>query len=257
MAHSNNEDYAQEQEMEVEALQAILMDDIEELESNIFHTDARCFQITISPKGDDEDEPTEIPVRLALVFAHTPNYPDKPPLLDVLSLKGVKTSDLQELKKKLQEEALENLGMAMMYTLATSAKEWLRDRFCQEDGDSDLSGDEDVERDEVIEPHGDAVTVETFLAWRERFEAEIALERAKLMPESALIASKEKSLSGRAFFESGRAAAMKGGRPVIESSDEENEEDVDFDEDFDDGDLDEEDILEHYLAQKTENSLRT
>jgi len=28
-------------------------------------------------------------------------------------------------------------------------------------------------------PHGEPVTVETFLAWRERFEAELALERAK------------------------------------------------------------------------------
>ena len=32
---------------------------------------------------------------------------------------------------------------------------------------------------QVIVPHGEAVTVETFLAWRERFEAELALERAK------------------------------------------------------------------------------
>jgi hypothetical protein len=32
---------------------------------------------------------------------------------------------------------------------------------------------------QVIVPHGEAVTVESFLAWRERFEAELALERAK------------------------------------------------------------------------------
>jgi len=32
---------------------------------------------------------------------------------------------------------------------------------------------------QVIIPHGEPVTVETFLAWRERFEAELALERAK------------------------------------------------------------------------------
>lgn len=32
---------------------------------------------------------------------------------------------------------------------------------------------------QIVVPHGDAVTVETFLAWRERFEAELALERAK------------------------------------------------------------------------------
>lgn len=32
---------------------------------------------------------------------------------------------------------------------------------------------------QVIVPHGEPVTVDTFLAWRERFEAELALERAK------------------------------------------------------------------------------
>ena len=32
---------------------------------------------------------------------------------------------------------------------------------------------------QVVIPHGEPVTIETFLAWRERFEAELALERAK------------------------------------------------------------------------------
>jgi hypothetical protein len=100
---------------------------------------------------------------------------------------------------------------------------------------------------QVIVPHGEAVTVESFLAWRERFEAELALERAKLMPESALTVSKEKKLTGRQYFESGRHS-MKGSTLVAEGSEEE-EEDIDFDEDFEDDD--EEDMLEHYLAEKS------
>jgi hypothetical protein len=32
---------------------------------------------------------------------------------------------------------------------------------------------------QIIVPHGEPVTIDTFLAWRERFEAELALERAK------------------------------------------------------------------------------
>lgn len=32
---------------------------------------------------------------------------------------------------------------------------------------------------QIVIPHGEPVTVDTFLAWRERFEAELALERAK------------------------------------------------------------------------------
>jgi hypothetical protein len=244
-------DHEQEQEMEIEALRAICMDDMQEIPSGEsgLGTSARCFQITVSPMEDDEEEPTDIPVRLALIFAHTPTYPDEPPLIKVRSLQGVKMADVKELQEKLEQEATENLGMSMMFTLATSSKEWLREKYGQEACGTD-EGDEDaVAKEEVIEPHGEAVTVDSFLAWRERFEAEMALEQAKLMPESALVASREKRLTGRQWFE------MKAGKMIPEDVDEEDEDedkDLDFDEDFDDDeDIDEDDMLE-YLQNKND-----
>nr|GMC77478.1 RWD domain-containing protein 1 isoform X2 [Ipomoea batatas] len=168
--------------------------------------------------------------------------------MNVQSLKGIHSGDLKILKEKLEQEATENLGMAMIYTLVTSAKEWLSELFAQ-DGDDENAGEDEVAKDEVIVPHGEPVTVETFTAWRERYEAELALERAKLMPDSALSAPKEKRLSGRQWFESGRASS--GTTAVAEESDE-GEDDIDFDdEDFED---DEDDMLEHYLAEKSVSS---
>jgi len=163
----------------------------------------------------------------------------------------MEVEDLRLLKEKLEQEAMENLGMAMIYTLVTSAKEWMREKFGHTE-DIENGVDEDMSKDEIVVPHGEAVTVETFLAWRERFEAEQALERAKLMPDSFLTASKEKKLTGRQWFESGKALATKSVKPTIEESEEEDEEeDIDFDEDFED---DEEDMLEHYLTEKSESS---
>ncbi|XP_039017587.1 RWD domain-containing protein 1-like [Hibiscus syriacus] len=243
-------DHAQEQEMEIEALEAILMDEFKEIHSaeSGLSISNRCFQITISPQGDDTDQST--PVQLALVFSHTEKYPDEPPLLNVKSIRGIQSSDLKALKEKLEQEASENLGMAMIYTLVTSAKECLSGRYCQ-DADADNAEEEEARKDEVIVPHGEPVTVDTFSAWRERFEAELALERAKLMPESALTASKEKKLTGRQWFESGRASA-KGAAAIKEEYDEEEEEDIDLDDDdFED---DEEDMLEHYLAEKSDST---
>ncbi|XP_052183330.1 uncharacterized protein LOC127795590 isoform X2 [Diospyros lotus] len=237
--------------MEIEALEAILMDDFKEIHSSEsgLNTSNRCFQITLSPQDDDADEVSAAPVRLALIFSHTEKYPDEPPLLNVKSLKGIQAADLKVLKEKLEQEASENLGMAMVYTLVTSAKDWLCDRFAQDDNDENAV-DVEAETNDIIVPHGEPVTVDTFLAWRERFEAELALERAKLMPESAL-APKEKKLTGRQWFESGRAS-MKGSAPITEASDEEQEEDIDLDdEDFED---DEDDMLEHYLAEKSDSS---
>ncbi|KAD4585180.1 hypothetical protein E3N88_22781 [Mikania micrantha] len=242
-------DHLQEQEMEIEALEAILMDEFQEIhpsESGL-NTSNRCFQITLSPQDDETDESSTTPVQLGLIFSHTEKYPDEIPLLNVRSIRGIHTSDLKVLKEKLEQEASENLGMAMIYTLVSSAKDWLSERFAQNADDDD--NDEDVaEKDEVIVPHGEPVTIDTFLAWRERFEAELALERAKLMPESALATPKEKRLTGRQWFESGRASSAKGTVAVDDEFDEEDE-DFEFDDD-DDFEDDEEDMLEHYLAEK-------
>ncbi|XP_020528870.1 RWD domain-containing protein 1 isoform X2 [Amborella trichopoda] len=195
--------------MEIEALQAILMDDIKEIEPSEsgLSTDNHCFQITLSPQDDDADEQVGIPVSLALIFSHTEKYPDEPPLLNVKSLRGIKSEDLKVLKEKLEQEASENLGMAMVYTLATSAKEWLTDKFGSDAEPLDTE-ENDTAKDDIIIPHGEPVTIESFLAWRERFEAELALERAKLLPDSVLGAPKEKKLTGRQWFESGRASVF-------------------------------------------------
>ncbi|ERN15437.1 RWD domain-containing protein 1 isoform X3 [Amborella trichopoda] len=240
-------DHIQEQEMEIEALQAILMDDIKEIEPSEsgLSTDNHCFQITLSPQDDDADEQVGIPVSLALIFSHTEKYPDEPPLLNVKSLRGIKSEDLKVLKEKLEQEASENLGMAMVYTLATSAKEWLTDKFGSDAEPLDTE-ENDTAKDDIIIPHGEPVTIESFLAWRERFEAELALERAKLLPDSVLGAPKEKKLTGRQWFESGRAS-VKGSTQVMEGSEGEEEEDIDFDDDFED---DEEDMLDHYLQSE-------
>lgn len=236
--------------MEMEALQAILMDDIKEIdpsESGI-DTTSRCFEILLSPQDDDFDEAAHVPVQMALIFAHTEKYPDEPPLVNVKSVRGIKPEDLTSLKEKLDQEANENLGMAMVYTLLDSAKEWLTEKYGQNAVDEEPE-ETDEPAEEVIIPHGEAVTKESFTAWRERFEAELALQRAKLMPESALTAPKEKKLTGRQYFESGRHM-MKGSSTLAEEDEEEEEEDIELD-DFED---DEEDMLEHFLAEQTGKS---
>lgn len=47
-------------------------------------------------------------------------------------------------------QAMDNLGMAMIYTLATFAKEWLRERYNEEiESEVDGESDEDT-KDEVM-----------------------------------------------------------------------------------------------------------
>ncbi|GAQ88437.1 hypothetical protein KFL_004280070 [Klebsormidium nitens] len=239
-------DYAAEQEMEIEALEAILMEDLTELEDGAaggLETDGRCWQIDIKPQGDDEEELTEMPVRIKLVFAHTPNYPDEPPLFNIRGIQGLSTKDVNELKAKLEEEVQENLGMSMMFTLATSAKEWLRDKVA---GAEEANAEEDKEPvEEVIVPHGLPVTVENFRAWRDAYEAEIALEKAKLLTDSQLVAQREKRMSGKQWFESG-----KGQRAKLDAEEgDEDGDDFDFD-DSDEEDMDDDEMFDQILKQR-------
>ena len=91
-------DCAEEQEMEVEALLSILMDDMAVVtgsEAIAGATHAPCYQIVVSPLGDGEEEDPDGDesqrARLGLVFSHTPNYPEEPPLIKCRSLRGSST----------------------------------------------------------------------------------------------------------------------------------------------------------------------
>nr|XP_043627132.1 RWD domain-containing protein 1-like [Erigeron canadensis] len=236
--------------MEIEALKAILMDEFEEIQPSIsgLNTSNPCFQIKLCLKEDETDSIDS--VQLGFIFSHTEKYPDEIPLLNLKSIKGTQISDLKVLKEKLEQEASENLGMAMIYTLVTSAKEWLAQRFAQ-DTNNDNMQEAVAAKDEITVPHGEPVTIETFLAWREKFEAEMALERAKLLPESALAGTKEKKITGKEWFLSGRASTKRAA-PIIEGSNDEDEDDFDID-----VEVDEEDMLDHYLSEKLESSNQT
>ncbi|CAK7356818.1 unnamed protein product [Dovyalis caffra] len=115
-------EHVQEQEMEIEALEAILMDEFKEIHSSEsgLNTSNRCFEITISPQDDDADESTVLPVQLGLVFSHAEKYPDEPPLLNVKSIRGIQSGDLKILKEKLEQENVVKLWRYNTYDGAAS-----------------------------------------------------------------------------------------------------------------------------------------
>jgi len=240
-----------EQEMEIEALQAILMDDIKELEPEEgLGGETPTYHITIAPKDEDEDEPTEIPVRLGLVFRHTLGYPDEPPVFKVRSIRGVRDVDLLKIQTRLENEVQENLGMSMMFSLAQSAKELLRAIVCgtddnmEEEAAQKLSKKEEAElaHKRALREQGTPVTAESWNAWFDRFSAEIALEKAKMATNIEI--SKKNRMSGKAYFEN-KYLNQEGG------DEDELEEDFDFGEELDDDD----DLLDEFLEQNDQGAL--
>jgi len=127
------EDYAMEQEMEIEALEAILMEDITKLtdsekEDLRLDNDAlQCYRVKV--EADENAEAGSFPPVLGLIFAHTEKYPDELPFLRLESLASLTVSDVDRLTEILNAKMEECLGMSMIYELCTEAKDWMQNKM--------------------------------------------------------------------------------------------------------------------------------
>ncbi|KAI4114443.1 MAG: hypothetical protein LQ345_004780 [Seirophora villosa] len=156
---------------------------------------------------------------LLLTVTYPSSYPDEPPFLDLsLPPSAPKplhldlTLDRAPLLSSLTPTITENLGMAMVFTLVATLQEeiekLIRDRIAAVQKAKDREAEE-AEVKENAKFHGERVTRESFLAWREKFQAEIAAreedeERARKEGESRVRgAKKEDKLTGRELWEKG------------------------------------------------------
>lgn len=172
-------------------------------------------------------------------------------------MRGVGEEDLEGMREEMRLEAESNLGMSMIFAMASVGQEWLRRRYqgdsyeaCDvEDGyGSDDDGNKrsmDAEEEKRMEArsHGQMVDATTFQAWKEKYEAEAALERAMSM-DVRLESEKKKRMTGRMFFESGGFSMDDEEQDLQEEYDVE---DADLDE------LDEEELA--YLEEEVSERL--
>lgn len=122
-------DFAAEQEMEMEALQAILMDDLQPYSGTLpddWPAVGQTYMVAITPSEDSEAKPVEFPMEMEMMFAHTARYPEEPPCVRLLSVRGLSDAAVAEATSMVREQIEQNLGMAMIFTLVSAAKEWLR-----------------------------------------------------------------------------------------------------------------------------------
>lgn len=226
--------------MELEALEAILADDLQDFDGTRpdgWDPNAVIRTVAIRPAEDAAVASGELPLLAELLWAHTPSYPDEPPLVKARSEKGLSDADVAELQAAVDAAVQENMGMAMIYGLVTAAQEWLTDKAAQGaeapplDPVAARKAAEEAEERRLAEirSHGTPVTPETFAPWKERFYAELAAARAR-----ADEAGKQK-LTGKQYFlqMDGRARDEADGQRFVDISDE----DIDYSDDDDDEDL--------------------
>ncbi|KAL8717909.1 MAG: hypothetical protein Q9225_004902 [Loekoesia sp. 1 TL-2023] len=223
----------EEQIEEREVLDSIFPDEITDI-------DEKSYRIAIKPEipredGDEDSEPRTSTLydgkafnqrgnpdyslaSLLLTITYPPSYPDEPPLLD-LSLPPNATkpphldisTDRTHLLSSLSPTISENLGIAMVFALVTTLQEniesLIRERIATLQKVKDREAQE-AEAKENAKFHGEKVTRESFLRWREKFreEMEAREEEERVKREAEMKGKggkKEEKLTGRELWERG------------------------------------------------------
>jgi len=178
--------YDEEQEQELEALESIYPEELEILSRE----KPISFQIAVKSQLEDPfaeaeakevgDSNGEIPdAECLLKFVLPETYPDALPEIEVVDPEesNLDETDVKGLLDKLKEDGEENVGMAMIFTLVSVALDWLTQNHedkmtkAKEEKDRKQTEFEEAERKRF---EGTRVTVETFMAWKMKFDAELA-----------------------------------------------------------------------------------
>jgi len=209
-------DYQEEQNSEVEALESIYEGDIKVL--------CRDPQIVfVMPVKTDSSggfgEPTNDDLLIYLKMSLTAKYPEEAPLLEILDQdpdddgrRDDDDSDSEDdgpnpldeyglrgpLLEHLKDTAEENLGMVMGFTLISAAAEWLTDKWeaiKKEQQDEKERIKQIADEIEKKRLEGTKVTVESFMAWKRKFDEERLALRAKVKKEVIGLTGKEQFLN--------------------------------------------------------------
>ncbi|XP_002741801.1 RWD domain-containing protein 1-like [Saccoglossus kowalevskii] len=192
-------DYQEEQNNEIEALASIYPDEFTALSE-----DPHRFKVIISSENTDEDG-EDAAITITLQFTYTPRYPDEGPVMEVISADNLDEEDISSILQLLQEQVEENLGMAMVFTLVSAVQERLNEKVdeikqIEKDEKERIEQEEKTkaEAEEAKKFVGTPVTIETFLAWKAKFDKEIEDKKRQASNEDN---NKDKKLTGRQLFE--------------------------------------------------------
>ncbi|XP_059145755.1 RWD domain-containing protein 1-like [Physella acuta] len=164
-------DYKEEQRNEIETLQSIYPDEIEIVEEDPYHV----FQLTVMPQ-DAENFPDHA-MYAVIQFTYTKNYPDSAPLMEFESTENMDDAQQESLMDFMKAQAEENLGMAKIFTIVSAVQERTTNMMEQAAKDEEEAAERKKKSDEEAERkrfEGTRVNVESFMAWKSKFDAERA-----------------------------------------------------------------------------------
>lgn len=207
----------------MEALLSIYEGDLTVIESEPHHV------MTIPIKTMQEDIPDENKPFVLLKMSYSEKYPDDLLNLEVEEQDNITESDIEEMMEHLRQQMEECRGTVMAFTVISAAIEWLEEKWIiwqQEKEDREKHTKSLEEAAEMKKIEGTKVTIESFLAWKTKFDAETIGTRTK-------IDTKQNKLTGKALFLS-NAAMNESDISFLDEDDESVEVDESLFEDLDD-----------------------
>lgn len=196
-------DPAEDQAAELEALEAIFMDEFMLKEPPSASRGAR-FQIMLTSDVTPD-------VKIQMGFEHALDYPESPLVVSATTLSGLSGPRRKAVQAKADECAEENLGFPSAFTVCEAVKEWIEENVA--DGGDAGENEEDEEESNMFETRdvtmaakveviaskaiGTPVTADSFSTWRDSFLAEI--EAKKTAEEKAR--ESDPRPTGRQLFE--------------------------------------------------------
>ncbi|XP_055587394.1 RWD domain-containing protein 1-like [Uranotaenia lowii] len=244
--------YREDQCNEIEALDSIYCGELEVLVSEPLHR----FKLPIRTidyscggggGGEDEEEQEDDGLNCMLVFSYTDKYPDTAPLVEIEDPENFRDGYEEELLAHIEATIQENIGIEMIFSLVSSAQEWLNCKYDQLKSDAENEKEEAKRRQEEIERkkfEGTRVTVETFMTWKTKFELEMGIteRKEKTAGEARKLTGKELFLRDNTLNESDLKFLMDAGEPIenvrIDESLFQNIDDLELDSDDDEDDED-------------------
>jgi hypothetical protein len=155
---------------------------------------------------------------ILLNVQYPPDYPDEAPRLDISQPPNAAKHpylDIQEDKARLlsalSDTREENIGMPMIFTLVSTLKDGaellISERATAVQALKEMEAQK-AEEEENRKFQGEAVTRESFLAWREKFRKEMADEEQRRLEEKEAEDKKkkikeEKKLTGKELWQQG------------------------------------------------------
>ncbi|XP_069139996.1 RWD domain-containing protein 1-like [Argopecten irradians] len=192
-------DFKEEQNNEIEALESIYPDEITVLSiepHHVFTVDIKSQEISDPYNTDEAPEPT---AECTLQFSYVENYPEEPPVFEITEYENLEEDQIETLNSLITENIEESLGMVMIFTIVSAVQEKLTE-IVEESRKKRIEDAEAakklLEEQEMKKFEGTRVTIETFLAWKAKFDAEMS-EQKRLKNQTVV---GPKGLTGKELF---------------------------------------------------------